>query len=460
MSAFALAPDLSDALSKTYITNQPVDHIDRIDELQKFLLGSDWRSLASLDLSASPTKSTFEPVALPPFIRSGVQSDTSPAGLNNNNNMTEAPLFSTSAETVKPVRDMVSSAPASDAPLTPPLRSPFEVCYSDSAGSPDSSRDFLTSPSLFDDADFEFETDNLANNFSLFPDQSFEDDMSRAASAEPMSSLAATSSAAASVDACQSFGLASVKIEDSDSQQTELPWYASQSTVMASQPKHEEVDNASFCPVKSSLEAAFTRAREQAEADARTPEYNDFAPSDLVPYYGDDSSRPTSSVSTLAMAFGPVEDITIPIGHSSGPSMTLEPVHDSLESHAGPVRTAKSIRQRRASPVKTQPQLPARGTSMTISPAPVAHPTDKTKRWQCQDCGKWFDRAYNLKTHMFTHEDPEKREKPFICPDGDCQKPFARKHDMKRHFDNVHMGESRKVKHPSSSRNGNADDLG
>ncbi|PWN54155.1 hypothetical protein IE53DRAFT_305203, partial [Violaceomyces palustris] len=54
-------------------------------------------------------------------------------------------------------------------------------------------------------------------------------------------------------------------------------------------------------------------------------------------------------------------------------------------------------------------------------------------------CNKPFERHFNLKTHMLTHEDPENRQKNFICPLESCSKAFARKHDRDRHHKTVHL---------------------
>lgn len=414
-----LLPDLTKALKVTVFSDQPAN---RIDELQKFLLASDWSSLSQLDLSAASAK-TVAP-----------------------SSMSDAPIFVSPLDTVKSVTQMTSTASGSDACITPPLRSPYEACYTDSAGSPDSSRDFLTSPSLFNNVDFEFDTDNPATNFPLFNDQSFETEMSRTGS-ESDGLFPATVA-----DQYQALGLEDVKLEDIASQATEMPAFVSQSTIAASQPQVEECDSA-FSGV-SSLDAAF--------AFAPAPSSAGTTPIDLIPYYTDEQVDAPAG-STLAMAFGEQEAVpALPIRRDSvSDSTTVDNVGveatevDSVVSRVGPMRTSKMARQRRLSPVKAT----SRDSTTSISPAPHAHPTDKNKKWQCASCGKWFDRAYNLKTHLFTHENPESREKPYECPDLDCRKPFARKHDMKRHFDNVHRGESRRPR-GVSSRNDDADDLG
>ncbi|KAK1998865.1 hypothetical protein LX36DRAFT_16747 [Colletotrichum falcatum] len=62
-------------------------------------------------------------------------------------------------------------------------------------------------------------------------------------------------------------------------------------------------------------------------------------------------------------------------------------------------------------------------------------------QYQCQvkGCGKLFSRSYNYKAHLDTHD--EKREYPFPCPVADCNKRFARKTDLQRHNQSVHMKE-------------------
>lgn len=64
----------------------------------------------------------------------------------------------------------------------------------------------------------------------------------------------------------------------------------------------------------------------------------------------------------------------------------------------------------------------------------------KTKRHpsqhKCDLCDKKFTRAYNLQSHLRTHNN----EKPYKC--SVCNKAFARQHDRKRHED-LHTGEKK-----------------
>ncbi|KAJ3537459.1 hypothetical protein NMY22_g5588 [Coprinellus aureogranulatus] len=57
---------------------------------------------------------------------------------------------------------------------------------------------------------------------------------------------------------------------------------------------------------------------------------------------------------------------------------------------------------------------------------------------------KSFARAYNLKTHMGTH-DPN-RLKPHVCPHRTCGRSFSRKHDLGRHLVSIHRDETMSAK--------------
>lgn len=309
-------------------------------------------------------------------------------------------------------------------PLTPVHRHSFDTCYDDSVGSPDSDRDFLVSPSLFDDADFDFEGDALANTFPLFTDHAFEDP----ADSHVDDSISATAS-----------NLENVKLEaevELESQQTEIELESTQSTVMPSQSQvkvEEEDDYESF----STLAAAFKTEAEPAKLEPKHE--HDLLAEDFKPYLSDEDTK-AALLSTLANAFG--HDAFGPVKDFANSQV------EQGASHVGPIR-----REPHSSPSK------AARTHSSASPAPFIDPVTKVKRWQCHECGKFFDRAYNLKTHRYTHEDPLTRARPYLCPDADCQKQFARKHDMQRHFENVHRGESRRAKGAPLKRS-RADDLG
>jgi len=65
---------------------------------------------------------------------------------------------------------------------------------------------------------------------------------------------------------------------------------------------------------------------------------------------------------------------------------------------------------------------------------------DPKKKYRCTACPRAFARAFNLKTHMATH-DPN-RLKPHVCPQRSCGRSFSRKHDLGRHLISIHRDES------------------
>ncbi|KAF9199004.1 hypothetical protein BGZ49_010928, partial [Haplosporangium sp. Z 27] len=70
-----------------------------------------------------------------------------------------------------------------------------------------------------------------------------------------------------------------------------------------------------------------------------------------------------------------------------------------------------------------------------IRPPVVKKPKKvKPTTFVCTECGKVFNRAYNLTSHMKTHSS----ERPFLC--GVCPLAFARRHDRDRHI-RLHTGE-------------------
>ncbi|CAO1628900.1 unnamed protein product [Sympodiomycopsis kandeliae] len=66
------------------------------------------------------------------------------------------------------------------------------------------------------------------------------------------------------------------------------------------------------------------------------------------------------------------------------------------------------------------------------------------KRFQCPKCDRAFARAYNLNTHLSTHDPDPHRSKPFPCPYPACRtekRSFSRKHDLQRHIASTHESE-------------------
>ena len=80
------------------------------------------------------------------------------------------------------------------------------------------------------------------------------------------------------------------------------------------------------------------------------------------------------------------------------------------------------------------------------------------KRFQCTQCERAFARAYNLNTHLATHDPDPARSKPFPCPYPSCKtdggRSFSRKHDLQRHVASTHENE------PEPGINGTGDENG
>lgn len=83
-------------------------------------------------------------------------------------------------------------------------------------------------------------------------------------------------------------------------------------------------------------------------------------------------------------------------------------------------------------------------SQMSAHHAPTRHTQnesveDPRRKYPCNQCPRAFARAYNLKTHMATH-DPL-RPKPFTCHHAGCGRSFSRKHDLGRHLVSIHRDE-------------------
>lgn len=94
----------------------------------------------------------------------------------------------------------------------------------------------------------------------------------------------------------------------------------------------------------------------------------------------------------------------------------------------------------------------SRSVAGSSTPASAASPaTSKSgsgpvKRFPCPKCDKAFARAYNLNTHLSTHDPDPNRSKPFACPYPSCKseggRSFSRKHDLQRHVASIHENEA------------------
>jgi len=86
------------------------------------------------------------------------------------------------------------------------------------------------------------------------------------------------------------------------------------------------------------------------------------------------------------------------------------------------------------------------------------------KRFQCPKCSRAFARAYNLNTHLSTHDPDPSRAKPFPCPYRSCRaeggRSFSRKHDLQRHVASVHEWEPEPGVHGDTTEVGEGQETG
>lgn len=89
---------------------------------------------------------------------------------------------------------------------------------------------------------------------------------------------------------------------------------------------------------------------------------------------------------------------------------------------------------------------PSRSSSVPSPTSGRSSSGGPKKRFPCPKCDKAFARAYNLNTHLSTHDPDPNRSKPFPCPYPSCKseggRSFSRKHDLQRHVASIHENEA------------------
>jgi DNA-directed RNA polymerase subunit M/transcription elongation factor TFIIS len=116
-------------------------------------------------------------------------------------------------------------------------------------------------------------------------------------------------------------------------------------------------------------------------------------------------------------------------------SLSYDPVHENVRTSTPQHETGHSRRPSSANSHRSQlssysgqssNQDPEGSSPLTGDPS--SSRDGKKRKHKCQECGQYFTRLHNLKSHLLTHS----QEKPFIC--DQCGHKFRRLHDLKRRF--------------------------
>ena len=120
--------------------------------------------------------------------------------------------------------------------------------------------------------------------------------------------------------------------------------------------------------------------------------------------------------------------------NASKGGMSYDPVHEHhSSSHSHHARRPSSANSQRSHVSSYSAQSSIAEADETTSPNTgdqAVSRDGKKRKHKCQECGQYFTRLHNLKSHLLTHS----QEKPFICQE--CGHKFRRLHDLKRAFVN------------------------
>ena len=208
---------------------------------------------------------------------------------------------------------------------------------------------------------------------------------------------------------------------------------------------------------------------------------------DAVPDYAAVNPSQTNNTSVLATTVDPTSFGTLPPTPPHSPPVPSVKSFDrsSFSDYGPPTRlgssaspdyfgqlsyTADTLTRSTVSPSRVSTQLPLAQSIPLVRPSSDdgSKGGDPRKKYKCNVCPRGsfplffvycgpclilyplaFARAYNLKTHMATH-DPN-RLKPHVCPHHSCGRSFSRKHDLGRHLVSIHRDDSVTSSHHSAS---------
>ncbi|EKM60828.1 uncharacterized protein PHACADRAFT_246999 [Phanerochaete carnosa HHB-10118-sp] len=169
--------------------------------------------------------------------------------------------------------------------------------------------------------------------------------------------------------------------------------------------------------------------------------------------YGSSPISPNSSVSLNQAAYSP------PSYHrgsfsdyepQTGMRAPASSASDYYPHSMGVKYPSSVVVQATVSPANVSAQLPSHSTPSPVvasqrlvkqeSMSKDMNSKDPKRKYQCPTCPRAFARAFNLKTHIQTH-DPN-RAKPYTCHHKTCGRSFSRKHDLTRHLVSIHRSEA------------------
>jgi len=129
-------------------------------------------------------------------------------------------------------------------------------------------------------------------------------------------------------------------------------------------------------------------------------------------------------------------------GSGNKGAMSYDPVHEyhqhaNQHHHSRRPSSAHSFHSQHSRVSSYSAQSSNADEEESTSPPAGDQPTTrdgKKRKHKCEECGQYFTRLHNLKSHLLTHS----QEKPFVC--SECNHKFRRLHDLKRH-NKLHTGE-------------------
>jgi hypothetical protein len=160
-----------------------------------------------------------------------------------------------------------------------------------------------------------------------------------------------------------------------------------------------------------------------------------------VPEQSASSAQTTSASAALALLSG-IQNLEAVAQAAMGLDAQGNPLPGNEESHRALAEAVKRLSNSQAYAsnafTRTAGAYQLGSSNADADDSPI-------KRFQCHLCERAFARAYNLNTHLATHDPDPAKSKPFPCPYPSCKadggRSFSRKHDLQRHVASTHENE-------------------